>query len=100
MIKLSLLYGHPEDAEAFEDYYAKTHLPIAAQIRGLRRAEFSRVIGSPDGDAPRYHRIAELWFDSLDHLQRVMATPEMLRAVADLPNFATGGVTTLISEVA
>jgi uncharacterized protein (TIGR02118 family) len=99
VIKLTLLYGHPHDPEAFERYYADTHNPIAAQIQGLRRMELSRVVGTPDGSAPPFYRIAELYFDDAAHMQRVMATPEAQRAVADLKNFATGGVTTLVSEL-
>ena len=100
MIKLTILYGHPTDPVAFERYYAETHLPIAAKVEGLTRAEFSKVIGTPGGSAPAFYRIAELWFDSLADLQAVMATPAAQAAVADIANFATGGVTTLISEVA
>lgn len=99
MIKLTLLYGHPKDPAAFEHYYAATHLPIAAQIRGLKRAEFSKSVAPPDGGAPAFYRMAELYFDSPEQMQSVLATPEARKAVADLPNFATGGVTTLISEV-
>jgi len=98
--KLTILYGHPTDPAAFEHYYAETHLPIAAKVEGLERAEFSKVIGTPDGSAPAFYRIAELWFESLADLQAVMATPAARAAVADIANFATGGVTTLISEVA
>jgi uncharacterized protein (TIGR02118 family) len=98
VIKLTLLYGHPKDPAAFEQYYAGTHLPIAAKIQGAERAEFSKVIGTPDGSTPAFYRIAEFWFGSLDQMQSVMASPEAKSAVADLPNFATGGVTVLISE--
>ena len=100
MTKLTILYGHPTDPAGFERYYAETHLPIAAKVEGVQRAEFSKVIGTPDGSPPAFYRIAELWFDSLADLQAVMATPAAQAAVADIANFATGGVTTLISEVA
>lgn len=99
MIKLTLLYGHPKDPAGFERYYAETHLPIAAQIQGLRRLELSKVTGTPDGASPAFYRMAELYFDSPDHMQRVMGSAEARKAVADLPNFATGGVTTLIAQV-
>ncbi|HEX9461839.1 MAG TPA: EthD family reductase [Alphaproteobacteria bacterium] len=98
MIKLTLLYGHPADPAAFERYYASVHLPLAAQMQGIRRAEFSKVIAPADGEAP-FYRIGELWFDSIPHLQSVLATPEAQKVVADLPKFATGGVTTLMSEI-
>jgi uncharacterized protein (TIGR02118 family) len=99
MIKLTLLYGHPKDAAAFERYYAETHMPIAAQMKGVKRIELSKVTGTPDDGAPAFYRMAELYFDDAQHVQRVMATPEARRTVADLPNFATGGVTTLIADV-
>lgn len=31
MVKLVVMYGHPEEPEAFEAYYSETHLPIAAK---------------------------------------------------------------------
>jgi len=99
MVNLTLLYGHPADSVAFESYYANTHLPLAAKIQGLRRAEFSLVRGTADGSKPAYYRIAELYFDDMDHMQQVMSSAEAKVAVGDLPNFANGGVTTLVSEI-
>jgi uncharacterized protein (TIGR02118 family) len=28
MVKLTVLYGHPDDPDAFEEYYANTHMPL------------------------------------------------------------------------
>lgn len=100
MVKMTLLYGQPQSAEAFEKYYAETHMPIAAKMQGVRRIELSKVVGTPDGGAPLYYRLADLYFDDMEHLNSVMHSPEAKAAVGDLPNFATGGVTVLISEVA
>ncbi len=99
MVKLSVLYGHPTDAAAFEKYYAETHMPIAGKMQGLSKIELSKVVGAPDGGTPAFYRMADLYFDDLDHMKRVMDTPEAQATVADLGNFATGGVTVLISEV-
>ena len=99
MVKLTVLYGHPKDPAAFEKYYAQTHMPIAQKVQGVRRFELAKVFASPDGKTPAFYRIAELYFDDSKHLQNVMATESMQRTVADLNNFATGGVTVLISEV-
>ena len=99
MIKLTLLYGHPADAVSFESYYATTHLPLAAKIGGVRRAEFSLVTSALDGSRSPYYRIAELYFDDLQSLENSMGSPGGLAAVADLANFANGGITTIISEV-
>jgi uncharacterized protein (TIGR02118 family) len=100
MVKLTVLYGNPKNAAAFEKYYAETHLPIAGKMQGVRKIELSKVVGTPDGSAPAFYRLADLYFDDLDHLKRVMGSPEGNATVGDLANFATGGVTLLISQVA
>ena len=66
MVKLVVMYGHPEDPAAFETYYSETHLPIAAKIKGLSRVEFTKFIGTPDGGKPSQYRMAELYFDSIE----------------------------------
>jgi len=99
MVKLSLLYGQPKDAAAFEKYFADTHIPLASKVQGVNKIELSKVVGTPDGSAPTFYRMADLYFDNADHMKHVMDTPEAKAAVADLANFATGGVTVMISEV-
>jgi uncharacterized protein (TIGR02118 family) len=37
MVKLVVLYGRPEDPDAFERYYADTHTALAKAVPGLRR---------------------------------------------------------------
>lgn len=100
MVKLVVMYGHPENAEAFEEYYSETHLPIAAQIKGVDKVELTRFVGTPDGSAPSEYRMAELFFSSMEELQKQMGSPEGQAAVNDIPNFATGGVNVMIGEVA
>lgn len=99
MHKVTVLYHHPEDAEAFEEYYANTHLPIAAKIPNVQRFEAGKVLATPDGGETPYHRIAELWFEDMDQLQQSMGSEEGQAATGDIPRFATGGVTMFISEV-
>lgn len=99
MVKMSVLYGQPKSAAEFEKYYADVHMPIAEKMQGVRRIELSKVVGTPDGSAPPFYRLADLYFDDIDHMKIVMNTPEAKATVADLPNFASGGVTVLISEV-
>jgi len=100
MVKLSVLYGKPTNAAAFEKYYAETHLPIAGKMQGVRKIELSKVVGTPDGSAPAFYRLADLYFDNVDHMKKVLGSPEGKATAGDLANFATGGFTMLISEVA
>ena len=98
-MKITVLYAQPKDPAAFEKYYAETHLPTAAKIKGVKRLELSKIAAGPDGAAPQFYRIAELYFTSKKQMDKVMATPEAKATVADIPNFATGGFTVLVSEI-
>src|SRR3954447_4685113 len=99
MVKLVVAYGTPDDAAAFDAYYAGTHAPLAEKIPNLRRFEHGKVLGSPDGAPAPYYFLAELYFDSADDLQAGMGSPEGQAAGGDVANFATGGVTLMIAEV-
>ena len=76
MVKLTVLYGHPDDPEAFEEYYAKTHMPMVPKIPNLLRYEAARVVGTSDGGEPPYYRIFEGYFEDMESLQAGMSTPE------------------------
>jgi uncharacterized protein (TIGR02118 family) len=99
MVKVVVLYGQPEDPAAFEDYYAGSHLPVAAKIPDVKRFEASRGVGTPDGGQSPYFRMAELWFDSPEALEAAMGSPEGQAAVNDIPKFATGGATVFVAAV-
>lgn len=98
MVKLTVLYGLPEDPAAFEGYYASSHVPLAARIPNVQRFE-SGVVVAPDGGNPPYQRIAELWFESASVMQESLSSPDGKAATDDIPNFATGGATIFVSEV-
>jgi uncharacterized protein (TIGR02118 family) len=99
MVKLTVLYGQPKDAAAFERYYVNTHTPIAQKVKGLRRFEVAKVVGTADGKPSPYYRIADLYFDSTEQMQQSLASKEGQAAAADIANFAAGGVTLLIADV-
>ena len=51
MAKLVALYKKPANVAAFDNYYYKTHLPIAKKVPGLRGYEVSTgVVGTPQGE--------------------------------------------------
>jgi uncharacterized protein (TIGR02118 family) len=43
MVKLTVLYGHPDDPAAFEEYYANTHMPLVDDMPNLQRYEAARA---------------------------------------------------------
>ena len=99
MAKLVVLYKTPKDVAAFEAYYAKTHIPTAKKIPGLRKYEVSRgPVATPAG-ASDVHLIAILSFDSFAALQSALGSPEGQAAAGDLQNFATGGADLYVCDL-
>jgi uncharacterized protein (TIGR02118 family) len=99
MIRLTVLYGQPDDTEAFDRHYRDVHIPLAKKLPGLRRYTVSRGVAVAFGEDPAY-LVAELDFDDLATLQAGMGTPEGQEAGRDMvANLASGGVRNLIYEV-
>ena len=46
MVKLTVLYGHPEDPASLEAYYAGTHMPLAELIPNVARVETAKAVAS------------------------------------------------------
>jgi uncharacterized protein (TIGR02118 family) len=99
MVKGTALFGHPEDLDAFEEYYANTHVPLVEKFPILQRFEAARVVATPDGSEPPYHQIGELYFEDVEQMQAGLSSDEGQAVSADFQNFATGGVTIFISEL-
>ncbi|PRI10395.1 EthD family reductase [Leucobacter massiliensis] len=92
MHQLTVLYPAPDDPAAFVAYYESTHLPLAAQLPGLRSWHASTDIQpGPDGAPAPYFAIFEAVFDSAEALREAMASPVGQAVAADVPNYASGG---------
>ena len=98
-IKVTILYGHPKSPGDFEKYYFGTHMPLVVAAKGGKRAETSKCPPAADGSTGPYYRIFEIWFDSQSDMAAITATPEWKKVVADVPNFATGGITRVLSTL-
>ena len=99
MIKVTALYGAPKDPAAFETYYAGTHMPMVYAVKDIARIELGRPMPGPDGKPPAFYRVTELWFKDADTMKAVTTRPEWKKIVDDLPDFATGGATILVSPL-
>ena len=98
-VKITVLYGAPKDPAAFEKYYLETHMPMVYAMKEIKRSEISMGLPSPDGKAPAFYRIAELWFESPEYMKQVTSMPEFKKIVDDVPNFASGGATVVVSKI-
>jgi uncharacterized protein (TIGR02118 family) len=99
MIRLMVMYGHPKDPAAFDRHYREVHLPIAKKIKGFTRWTVGKVSGTPDGKPAPYYYFADLFAESRQAMEKILASPEGQAAIKDVPNFASGGVTFLYSDV-
>jgi uncharacterized protein (TIGR02118 family) len=99
MVKITGLFGHPEDPDAFEEHYANTHVPLVKKMPNLQRFESAKIVATPDGSEPSYYRIAELYFEDVGQMQDSLASDEGQAMAADPQNFATGGLTLFVCEI-
>ena len=99
MTRLLVLYGHPKDPAAFDKYYQEVHIPIAKKIKGLKKWTIGKVQGTPGGQPAPYYYVADLYAEDRAAFEAILASPEGQAAVADVPNYATGGVMFLYTEV-
>jgi len=98
MYRLTILYGHPSDPGSFDDYYESIHLPIATRMRGLKRWTITKPENGLDGEPPTFHLVVELCAETREQLELVLGSAEGQAAVADVSNFADGGVTFLFGS--
>jgi uncharacterized protein (TIGR02118 family) len=98
-IKVTVLYGHPKNPDDFEKYYFGTHMPLVLAAKRGKKTETSKCPPMPDGSPAPYYRIFEIWFDDQADVTAVTSTPEWKKVVADVANFATGGITRVVSKL-
>ncbi|ACQ82037.1 Ethyl tert-butyl ether degradation EthD [Beutenbergia cavernae DSM 12333] len=97
MYRVSVVYGAPDDPQAFDDYYERVHIPLASKIPGLTRWTLTRA-DRTDGPLPDAYLIADLYAESRDALTAALASPEGRAAADDVAVFATGGATMVFGD--
>ena len=91
--KLIVLYPSPRDVGTFERAYTQDHVPMVTpqNFKGIKRFVASKVVGTADGSAAPFYRIAELHFPSMETLQAAAASAPAQKAVAHAVSISTGG---------
>jgi uncharacterized protein (TIGR02118 family) len=96
-IKVIVMYPRPTDVDAFEKLYLEEHVPLAMEkIKNVIKFAATKVVGTPDGSPPPFHRIAELYFPSLQALQESVASAGTQEAVGHAFKISTGGPPTVL----
>lgn len=67
-------------------------------MKGLTKWTIGKVTGSPGGEPSPYYYVADLYTESRAAMEAILASPEGQAAVADVPKFASGGVTFVWTE--
>jgi uncharacterized protein (TIGR02118 family) len=96
--KITLIYDHPQDPDAFEAAYPD-QLALAAKMPGIERLESSKVWPKEDGTPTPAYRLLDLYFTDYDTASDAAATVE---AGAFFPNalaLATGGVRIVFADI-
>ncbi len=97
MYKITVLYHHPTDSSHFESYYFDKHLKFAKLLPELLEFKHTKFENGSDGSLPAFYRMAELYFASRPVMEEAMASPEGQTLIDDLLNFASGGVSFMLS---
>lgn len=98
MKRVIVTYGAPENPSAFEAHYRDTHIPLVLKMPHLRGFEISAGDVASSDEANTVHLVAILTYEDQPSLDASLTSPEGEAAVADLANFASGGVTILTIE--
>jgi uncharacterized protein (TIGR02118 family) len=89
--KLIVAYPPPKDVDAFEAVYQKEHVPMAvAKLAGKTKIVATKVLPSPQGN-PKFHRIVEVHFPSLEALERCAASVGAKETLAHAVQISSGG---------
>ncbi len=98
MIRLTVLYGHPQDPLEFDRYYYEIHVPLARAMKGLKGWTIGKCQSAAPGEKPPYHMIVGLYAESRQAMEKILETPEGQATVADVQNFATGGAAFIYND--
>ena len=60
-------------------------------FKGIQKFVASRVVGTADGGASPFYRLAELHFPSMEALQAAAASPSAHKVVAHAISISSGG---------
>ena len=98
-VKLTVVYGNPEDADAFDTHYHEVHMPIVARWPGVERKEVAKVSGGPMGSPAPYHLITEIYFADEDALNAALGSDAGREAGKDFMGIAPPGSFMTVAEI-
>ncbi|SFS99182.1 EthD family reductase [Saccharopolyspora flava] len=86
MYRMTVIYDHPDDPEAFLRHYREVHAVLTSKMPKLRSYQWG-VCEMPDGSTPPHFVVATLDWASKDDALAAMQSPEGQAGAADLGGF-------------
>lgn len=99
MIKMTVLYDHPSDVEAFNSAYLEGHVSIIRTLPGLDHFDVALSLPGAGGNPAEYHLIAELYFADSATLGAALSSEQGEALRADTANFVGTKSTVVLSEI-
>ena len=98
-VKITITFWAPTDPEAFVHHYVEAHAPLVNALPGLRAYEYGRALTNFDGTPPDAFWVVSLTFDDAAAMHASFASAAGQRTTADMSNFITGAMKSVVSEV-
>jgi uncharacterized protein (TIGR02118 family) len=89
--KLIVMYPQPTDIETFEQRYANEHVPMAVEKLAGKTRFVASLITSSVGEPAPFHRIAEVYFPSMQALETCLNSAGGQETAAHAVEISTGG---------
>lgn len=94
MIRVSVMYPKTEGSTFDLDYYKTTHMAIVKDVMpGLLRTEVDQAIDGP------YMAVGHLYFESSEAMGAAMGSPDVGKAMEDIPNFTNATPVMQVAQV-
>ena len=81
--------------EEFRAYWRDVHGAIGARMPGVRKYVQNHVTN----DGVPFDGLAEMWFDSMEDMQKAFTSEAAQEAARDVPNFLASQQVILVEEV-
>ncbi|MEY4595136.1 MULTISPECIES: EthD family reductase [Methylomonas] len=90
--KLIVIYPVPSNLEDFERRYAEEHIPMAIEkLVGKTKVVTSLITSNVNNAPARYHRVAEIYFNSTADLIVCLGSPGGQETAAHAIEISSGG---------
>ena len=93
MHRLLVLYNEPKDPAHFKKYYVETHVPLVNKMRGVEKSSYGFDVKPMGPGKAAYFCVFQAEFESEAAMTDAFGSKEGQAVVADVPNYASGGLT-------